>query len=224
MNLFGLDLSLGEFSYDSVTNEIGLHILNLPNTDFNIAIILACTGIQSIAIFLGILLITKSNRKLWVPWTKRFLKKEIPKEVKASRIRNWLWESKKRQMQKVMNISDRGRFVRVFMYTIPLIYVLNIFRNVAIIYGSNYEVLGPDTFNIAHNYLSKFLSLVVLIVMLFIVFELLPECLEGIMGILDLTNRTRSGMVKNGFIASKEPHEQKTKQPENKEKKKRLKN
>ena len=200
LNLLGQNYGLGSFGRDPITNELGL-----PITGSGIAIILACTGIQSLAIFISILIITKSNRQLWVPWTKKFLKKGIPIEVKNSKLRTWLWNRKKVRARKVLKMTDKGRFIRVFIYTIPTIYVLNIFRNVLIIWGTEYEVLGSDTFNIAHNYLSKILSLVVLIILLFIVFDLLPEALEGIMGLLDLPKRTEPGMVKNGFIELDEP-------------------
>ncbi|WP_455391828.1 archaeosortase A [[Eubacterium] cellulosolvens] len=195
LRLFGVDTGLGEFGTSVDTSEISLGV-----TGTGIGIILACTGIQSIAIFVGILIVTKSDRSLWAPWTKRFLKKDMPEKIKYSRLRRWLWERKKVRLRKVLKMTDRGRFIRVFLVTIPVIYVLNIFRNALIIWGTKNEVLGTNTFNIAHNYLSKGLSLVVLIILLFIVFELLPEALEGIMGLLDLPKRVRRGMVKDGFI------------------------
>jgi exosortase/archaeosortase family protein len=206
LKLIGFDAGIGGFGCSVDTNEIALAI-----TGTNEGIILACTGIQSIAIFIGVLIVTKSNRKLWVPWTKDFIKKEAPKEIKKSRLRNWFWVRKQARLKKVLNMTDRGRFIRTFVYTIPIIYILNIFRNVSIIYGTELQVLGENTFYIAHNYLSKFLSLVVLIILLFIVFELLPEALEGVMGLMDLPKRTRKGMVKDGFIEfekKKEPEEE----------------
>ncbi len=209
--LFGMDISLGEFGRDPLTNELSL-VLN----GSDIGIILACTGIQSIAIFLGIFIVTKSDRNLWLPWAKKFLKKPIPKEVKNSPFRNWLWRKKKVRLKKVVKMPDKERFFRAFIYTIPVIYVLNIFRNSLIIWGVEHEVLGPKmvTFDIAHNYLSKILSLAVLIILLFIVFELLPECLEGIMGLLDLPKRNRKGVVKDGFIQVEEQEESNDKKEE----------
>jgi exosortase/archaeosortase family protein len=200
LNLFGFDASLGGFGHSSVTNELGLAI-----NGSHIGIILACTGIQSIAIFVGILVVTKSDRSLWVPWTKKFLKKPMPEEIKRSKLRNWLWESKKRRMRKVLKMTDKSRFFRVFMYTIPIIYVLNFLRNSVIIWGVENEIFGTwqETYNILHNQISKYLSLAVLIVMAYVVFELLPESLEGIMGLIDLPKRTSRGMVKDGFIMIK---------------------
>ncbi len=200
LNLFGLDAELGSFVYNLETHEFHLTILGI---DPPISIILACTGIQSIAIFVGILIVTRSDRGLWVPWLKRFLKEKPPKDVKRSKIRSWLWDNKKGRMRKVRDMSDNSRFFRAFMYTIPIIYVLNIFRNVLIIWGSANEVLGPDTFYIAHNQLSKILSLAVLIIMVFITFELLPECQEQVVGLFDLPQRVKPGMVKDGFIEVK---------------------
>ena len=201
-NLFGMDLSIGTFTPYSLFSEPSLSI-----NGTRISIILACTGIQSIAIFLGVLIVTRSNRKLWVPWVKKFLKKPIPGETKKSTFLTWQWNNKKKRLRKVMNMSDRSRFFRAFMYTVPVIYILNIFRNGLIIWGTENEVLGPDTFHLAHNVLSKFLSLGVLIILLFLVFDLLPESLDGIMGLMNLPKRTNKGMVKDGFIKVEKPHE-----------------
>jgi len=200
VRLFGIDATLGNFGFNTSLRE---YYLNLPGTEYDsilISIVLACTGIQSIAIFIGILKVTRSKRKIWEPSLVRFLKEKTPKEIKASTFRTKLWNWKKARMKKVQKMSDRGRFIRVFMYTVPVIYVLNIFRNALIIYGHVNAVLGPNTYNIAHNILSKFLSLGVLIIMVFIVFELLPEFREGILGLIDLQYRDKKGLVKDDFI------------------------
>ena len=199
-NIFGVDASLGNFSYDTGMNEFHLQIDGTGVNGIPISIILACTGIQSMAIFIGILIATKPNRALWVPGTKRFLKEKTPKDIKSSTLSNKLWTWKKKRTKKVMNMSDTNRFIRVFLYTIPIIYILNIFRNALIMYGHVNSVLGPNTFDIAHNYLSKILSLGVLVIMAFIVFELLPECREGIIGLVDLQYRKQKGLVKDEFV------------------------
>lgn len=199
-NLFNPDVNTGKFCYSYDTQEFFLPIPGTEIEGMPISIILACTGIQSIAIFVGILAVTRSNRKLWVPWTKRFLKNKPPEEIKESKARMWLWQYKKKRFRKVLAMSDRERYLRVFLYTVPVIYILNIFRNSLIMYGHVNSVLGPNTFDIAHNYLSKFLSLVVLIILVFIVFELLPECQEGIIGLIDLQYRNKRGMVKDEFV------------------------
>ena len=197
LGLFGFEAGIGTFGYPAPTYELSLDIIGS-----RIFIILACTGIQSIAIFVGILLVTNPDRKLWTSGLKRSLKKSPPDEIKASGWRMRLWTWKKQRLRKVLDMSDRSRFTRAFMYTIPVIYILNILRNALIIFGVEHSALGsPEaTFDIAHNYLSKFLSLGALIAMVFIVFELLPECQEGVIGLLDLPNRVQPGMVKNGFI------------------------
>ncbi len=207
LNLFGSNYSLGQFGYDPITNELSIEIVGS-----SIGIILACTGIQSIAIFIGILLVTRPDRKLWESSSKKYLQEKPAKEIKRFKLKLWLWEYRKKRMNKVLHMTDRQRFFRAFLYTIPIIYVLNIFRNVTIIWGVQNEVLGPAdvTFDIAHNYLSKILSLGVLIIMVFIVFELLPECQEGIIGLLDLPNRVQKGMVKDGFIEPIEPKDKKS--------------
>jgi archaeosortase A (PGF-CTERM-specific) len=199
-NLFGYNATLTSFSYDIGANEYFLPIAGTEYEGMRISIILACTGIQSIAIFIGILIVTRSNRSLWAPWTKKFLAKPAPEEIIHSKFKTWLWHRKKNRLNRVLNMSDRGRYIRVFLYTVPVVYILNIFRNALIMYGHVNATLGPDTYNIAHNYLSKGLSLFVLIILIFLVFEILPECQEAIIGLFDLPKRLMPGMVKDGFV------------------------
>ncbi len=199
-NLFGYNGSVNGFGYDLATHE---YYLPIEGTEYNglpISIILACTGIQSIAIFIGIIVVTKPNHALWKPWIKKFLNTPISNKIKKSKFHTILWSWKKRRMIKLLNMSDHSRFIRVFMYTVPVIYILNLFRNALIMYGHVNATLGPNTFDIAHNYLSKILSLTVLLVLVYLVFDLLPECRECIIGLMDLQYRLQPGVVKDGFV------------------------
>jgi exosortase/archaeosortase family protein len=196
-NLFGYDAKLLDFSFD---HEFFLPIEGTEYNGIRISIILACTGIQSIAIFVGILLVTKSNRTIWEPWSKKQLNEAMPNKVASSKISTWLWNWRNKRLKKVIDMTDRSRYIRSFIYTVPVIYILNLFRNALIMYGHVNATLGPSTYDITHNYLSKILSLVVLIIMVFLIFELLPECREGIIGLIDLKYRIKPGLVKDGFV------------------------
>lgn len=134
INLFGYHYGLGEVVY---SHDISIPILP---TNQGISLILACTGLQSIMIFLGAFIAVKADQK---------------------------------------------RKVYAFLATVPVIWVLNIIRNVGIIYGDS---VGFDV-NIAHNYIGKAGSLIALIVLAFVVFKILPELYDNIIGLMDLYNR-----------------------------------
>ncbi|MCK5559950.1 MAG: archaeosortase A [Thermoplasmata archaeon] len=198
LNLFGYPGSVGEFDNIPPFNELGLHI-----THSDVSIILACTGIQAIALFVGAIIVTKTDRSLWQDWAKDVIDdKDLTNPGKSEltgfklTLRNW----KKNRLKKLLNMSDSERKWRAFMYTGPVIYFINLFRNAGIIYATNEQLLGDDTFNIAHHYIGKALSLFVLIILVFVVFEVLPEFLENILGIMDLNRRNKKGMVVDGFV------------------------
>jgi archaeosortase A (PGF-CTERM-specific) len=73
-----------------------------------------------------------------------------------------------------------------FFATVPVIYVLNLIRNLGIIYMM--DVLGWS-YDFSHNTVGKAGSFLALIVLAFIAFKLLPELLDNIWGILDLRDR-----------------------------------
>ncbi|MBI2079013.1 MAG: hypothetical protein HYT80_11730 [Euryarchaeota archaeon] len=83
------------------------------------------------------------------------------------------------------------------MLTVPLIYVLNLFRNVIIIWMSGQEEAvsflwwktHDEVFWFSHNIIGKGGSLVALIIIAFIVFQILPELYDSIIGLLDLKER-----------------------------------
>ena len=78
------------------------------------------------------------------------------------------------------------------MITVPVIYILNLIRNVSVIYLS-YEKIDMD---IAHNLIGKGGSLIALIILAYITFNVLPELHENILGLFDLPKRKRGEKIK----------------------------
>jgi len=201
LNAFGYPGgSVGEFDYIPPYNELGLHL-----TNSSVSIILACTGIQAIAMFIGIVVVTKTDRDMWKDWAHEVVNDKDLKKAELKKLtgfqltlRNW----KKVRTKKLLKMSDSERKWRAFLYTGPVIYFINLFRNAAIIYSTNEALLGSEdyTFYITHHVIGKALSLIVLIIMVFIVFELLPEFQENVVGILDLPHRNKKGKVKDGYV------------------------
>jgi archaeosortase A (PGF-CTERM-specific) len=91
----------------------------------------------------------------------------------------------------IQAVSKRKWFA--FFATVPVIYVLNLFRNVGVIYmmdelGWNYET--------AHHTVGKAGSFLALIALAVIAFKLLPELLDNIWGLVDLKDRDKKLMEK----------------------------
>lgn len=112
-----------------------------------IGIILACTAIQSMLIFIGGILATEGE-----------------------------------------DYSFNKRRLKAFLITVPVIYVLNIIRNVGIIYGVNDLDLN---FEYLHGVLGKGGSLIALIILAFFVFKILPELHENILSLVELYKRKK---------------------------------
>lgn len=87
--------------------------------------------------------------------------------------------------------ADKKRKWKAFMYTVPVIYELNLIRNVGVIYLS-YEKMDMD---IAHNWIGKGGSLIALIILAYITFNILPELHENILGLFDLPKRKRGEKI-----------------------------
>jgi archaeosortase A (PGF-CTERM-specific) len=137
MQRFGYDVVAGSIQYgDSVSVPVFFN--GWPSVD----IILACTGLQSIMIFVGVVVALRD--------------------------------------------VDRERRLKAFLATVPVIYGLNIVRNVGVIFGV--EVLGAS-FYMMHNIVGKAGSLVALIILAYIAFEILPELYDNIMDLFDLPKR-----------------------------------
>ncbi|HVL88305.1 MAG TPA: archaeosortase A [Candidatus Thermoplasmatota archaeon] len=113
---------------------------------YAVTIILACTAIQSIMIFVGAIYATDGGAAI--------------------------------------------RRYKAYLYTVPIIYFLNLFRNAGIVYG--YKVLGLD-FDLMHNWVGKGGSLLALVVIALALFRVLPELHDNVLGVMDLWKRTKPG-------------------------------
>lgn len=146
LNAFGLPASV-QPGQDMWNSSFGTNVL-YPNFDGAITIILACTGVQSMAIFAGAFIPLQPDRN-------------------TERITEPL----------------RNRKLKAFLVTVPVIYLLNLFRNALVIW----LVCDKDVdFSFAHNFIGKGGSLIALIILAFIVFELLPELYDVIYGLFSL--------------------------------------
>jgi len=134
----------------SVYYGINTHVPIYFNGHESVQLILACTGLQSMAVFIGVF--------------------------------------------AALNAAPHRRF-KAFLYTVPTIYVLNLIRNVGVVYGM--EELGLS-FYMMHNVIGKIGSLIALIILAFIVFDLLPELYDNIIGLFKLPKR--NGPIERMFI------------------------
>ncbi|MDY6959518.1 MAG: archaeosortase A, partial [Halobacteriota archaeon] len=116
-----------------VGTQVAPPIIFLGN--LSIRIILACTAIESIALFAGVILSVKAprDRKFWA-----------------------------------------------FMASVPVIYLMNLLRNVIVTtaYVNSWFGTPAHSFHIAHNVLAKIGSMIVLIIIAYAVFTILPEVLD----------------------------------------------
>ena len=110
--------------------------------DVYVQIILACTGIESMALFAGIAISTSAQIR---------------------------------------------RRIMAFIISVPVIYVLNLLRNVFIIAAFGDEWFGSSdySFYIAHHIISKILATLALILISLGVFRLLPEFADLIFSLKD---------------------------------------
>ncbi|MEA2054902.1 MAG: archaeosortase A [Candidatus Thermoplasmatota archaeon] len=137
MKAIGYDVATGAISYGKA--------ITVPvyfNGNHSVQLILACTGLQSMMIFIGVIAALKG-----VDWRRRF---------------------------------------KAFMLTIPVIYALNIVRNVGVIYGVE---VRNYTFYFMHNVVGKIGSLLVLIILAYLTFEILPELYDNISSLFELPKR-----------------------------------
>lgn len=137
MQLIGYEVSAGAINYgESITVPIYFE------GSQSVHLILACTGLQSMMIFIGVI--------------------------------------------AALHGVDGRRRGKAFLVTVPVIYLLNIVRNVGVIYGM--EVMGHD-FYFMHNVVGKAGSLLALIVLAYVAFDILPELYDNIVALVDLPKR-----------------------------------
>ncbi|MBU2618030.1 MAG: archaeosortase A [Euryarchaeota archaeon] len=132
----------------------GLNLLGAPATQlgnyiwlngYDIEIILACTGIESMALFTGVTFAVD------VPPMRR---------------------------------------LRAFLASVPLIYALNIIRNMFVMAAYGYQWFGEHSFYIAHHVLAKMGSTIALFLIAYVVLLILPEVVDMI---ADLARMFRRG-------------------------------
>ncbi|HID43474.1 MAG TPA: archaeosortase A [Archaeoglobaceae archaeon] len=135
-----------------VANSLGFEmqvngdVVTLNNHE--VQIILACTGIESMALFAGA---TLGIRTEW------------------------------------------RRKVKAFLLSVPVIYALNLLRNVFVTTSFVYEWFGENSFYIAHHIISKVLATTALILISLAVFRVLPELADLILELKKaMTGRWRS--------------------------------
>ena len=155
VNLFGMNTALGAVSYDTMTGEISVPILGS-----GISIILACTAIEAMVIFLGAFLTVEPREHPWEAY-----KKPTPR------------------MKGYMKMSGRERRSRALLYTIVPIWVLNLVRNLAIIWLVNNTGIS---FDVAHGYIGKGFSFLVLLGLAMVVFDLVPEIYDDLLDVYRL--------------------------------------
>lgn len=146
MQVIGYDVSAGAINYGDAL-AVPVYFEGAQS----VHIILACTGLQSMMIFVGVIAALKG--------------------------------------------VDRQRRWKAFLLTVPVIYLLNLLRNVSVIYGV--EVMDIS-FYFMHNIIGKIGSLLALIILAYIAFDLLPELYDNIMALVDLPKR--KGPIERLFL------------------------
>ena len=81
--------------------------------------------------------------------------------------------------------ADGWRKFKAFLASVPVIYVLNLFRNVFVAVSYAYSWFGENSFYIAHHVVAKALSTLALVVIAYVVFNILPELAELIYSLKD---------------------------------------
>ncbi len=148
---------LKDLLIETVTSQTvwGLNLLGAPATklgsyiflnEYKIEIILACTGIESMALFTGITFAVDA------PHMRKF---------------------------------------KAFLASVPLIYVLNIIRNMFVMAAYGYQWFGIHSFYIAHHGLAKIGSTIALFLIAYIVFLILPEVVDMIEDLAGMLRRGR---------------------------------
>jgi len=73
----------------------------------------------------------------------------------------------------------------------------NLLRNAALIYVVYEDKLS---FEMAHNVLTKIMSLALMLFMLLLLFDVLPELQENVLGLLDVFRFRKKDNVMDGFV------------------------
>ncbi|MCS7118576.1 MAG: archaeosortase A [Archaeoglobaceae archaeon] len=74
--------------------------------------------------------------------------------------------------------AESSRKIKAFLISVPVIYFLNLLRNLFVLLSFSYSWFGENSFYIAHNLISKILATFALIIITYVVFRVLPELAE----------------------------------------------
>lgn len=160
LSLLGYEAAVGGVHYEDIIRVPVSH-----GDQGGISIVLACTAIQSIVIFIAAILTTKVEKDPIGMLRLGPLGRVFGLQEGKLRIsRKW----------------------KAFLLTVPIILILNIVRTASVIYLV-YE--GHFEFDFAHSILSRWGSMFVLVVLSYYLFDILPELYDNIAGILDLVKR-----------------------------------
>ncbi|MGA1792317.1 MAG: hypothetical protein ACMUHM_00040 [Thermoplasmatota archaeon] len=164
-----------------------------------IRIVFACTAALALFLFTSAILATSTDKNEWKKWAL--------KELKRTKSSSSPWvRSKRNGIKNILRMSDRERKIRALLYVIPIIFVTNLFRNVGVISVVYGDIIS---FYDAHNIYAKILSLGMMIFLTWVLFEMLPELQEDMMGLFDLLKRVKRGMIVKGRLDLKYIQKQK---------------
>lgn len=170
-----------------------------------VSIILACTGIQSIMLIAAAIAVTQATSARWT---------EAMNDLNAADGRGGVGAFIKRVRQARRGLSPAQRKAESLLITVPLIYIINLFRNADTIWVTRTDAFGgwvesapgwllsalnaESSFDLAHNVIGKVLALVVLLLLMLYLFTVLPEFLDHVFEIIDLRQRKGPGWSSPG--------------------------
>lgn len=188
LRIFGFEVSI-QSGFPSRIGE-GLMITSADPTDTMIMIVFECTAALALFLFTAAIIATRTDRGEWLPWARNELHRTKGDPSLLVKSRRW-------GLLNIIRLSDRGRKTRAFLMVVPLIFVVNIFRNVGVILAVHGDIMD---FYTAHNIVAKVLSLLMMMFLTWVLFENLPELQENMVGLFDLRKRFKKGMIKNGRV------------------------
>ncbi|WP_292387193.1 archaeosortase A [Methanosarcina sp. UBA5] len=118
---------------------------------YTVEIILACTAIESIALFMGL--------------------------IGAVR-------------------APLNRLAMAFIVSVPVIYILNLIRDIFVVVAYGEQWFGTDSFIIAHNYIAKAGSCIALFVISYAVLRILPELFGMIDGLWVILSKELKSLLR----------------------------
>lgn len=166
----------------------GVPVLTSLNTPVVVSIVFSCTAAQALGIFFSAVFTTETDRKEWIGWARRKVRELEKKKGVLNRL-------KLNSLRKLIEMEDSKRKTLAYLYTLPVIYIGNLFRNAGIIYATYQGVLDFQT---AHNLIGKALSLGLMLLLMLLLFHYLPELQENVVGLVDLTKRKKRGQIVDG--------------------------